>query len=145
MPGACTSDWLASHVPGARELIAWFGYWPSFHDAEVTSIELVRSGVSRISVHTFEATNELNQKGQYICRKHVIVEFLLGGISSLDLNAFNHQNVISGLVLTQAEQGYTLELEGCYGVDGAIAAESVEIKLAPGPPSDSLYLQESMP
>jgi hypothetical protein len=135
-----TADWLALQIPGAKDLIEWFGYWPPFHDAEVMSIELVRSGRSRVSVHVFETTGEVTRQGQYVCRNHVIVRFLLGGIRSLELNDFNHQNVLGGLALAQADEGYTLELEGCYGVTGMITAESVEIELIPGAPPDSRYL-----
>jgi len=31
-------------VPGAAEIVNWFGYWPTFHDAEIVSIELKRAG-----------------------------------------------------------------------------------------------------
>jgi len=140
MDQAQIPDWLVTEVPGAKDLISWFGSWPSFHDAEVISIELVRSGPSRIAVHAFERTRELDPNGFYVCRKHVIVTFLLSGIQSLRLEHFNHQNVLAGLWLTRAEEGYTLELEGCFGADGSIAAESICIEFAPGAPADSQYL-----
>jgi hypothetical protein len=137
-----TSVWLSSRIPGASDFVAWFGYWPSFHDAEVTSIELVRSGASRVTVHVFEATDEVNAKGQYVCRRHAVVSFFVNGIRELTLTAFNQQNVLSGLQLDSVEQGYRLTLEGCYGVDGLITAESVRIEFAAGAPSDSQYLSE---
>jgi hypothetical protein len=138
-------DWLASQVPGASDLIAWFGYWPSFHDAEVTSIELVRSGTSRVSVHTFGSTGEIDAKRHYVCTKHVVVSFLLNGISELELTDFNHQNVLACLLLTRVERGYELKLQGLFGVDGVITAESVSIELVAGAPPDSQYLTEGMP
>lgn len=52
---------VASEVPGAAELIAWFGYWPSFHDAEV--FELVQqSDSSRVRLHTWEMTDQVNER-----------------------------------------------------------------------------------
>jgi hypothetical protein len=137
-------DWLAS-IPGANEVIAWFGYWPSFHDAEVTLIELARSDPSRVDVHAFESTEEINAKGQYVSRNHAVVSFLVGGIQELTLTGFNHQNVLSGLRLARVEEGYQLTLEGCYGIDGVITAESLRIALRPSVPPDSQYLTEGKP
>ena len=85
--------WLAYGAPGAAELIKWFGYWPSFHDAEVTSIELVRSGSSRVSVHAWEITREVDTEDFFVCHKHGVVNFLLEGIRELELADLNEQNV----------------------------------------------------
>lgn len=38
---------VTDEVPVSSELIRWFGYWPSFHDAEVLEIELRRTGHSK--------------------------------------------------------------------------------------------------
>jgi len=40
----------APDIPGAADVIAWFGYWPHFHDAEVLSITLDRSGESQVAI-----------------------------------------------------------------------------------------------
>jgi len=40
-------------IPGADAVDAHFGYWPTFHDAEVESIFLHRSETSRIVVKAF--------------------------------------------------------------------------------------------
>jgi hypothetical protein len=34
-------------VEGAKNLRDWFGYWPNFHDAEVISLHLNRSAISK--------------------------------------------------------------------------------------------------
>jgi hypothetical protein len=68
-------------VPGASDLFAWFGYWPTFHDGEVLSLHLDRAGVSHLRVHTWERTNDLDSLRSYVVRKHVIVTFFLEGIS----------------------------------------------------------------
>ncbi|MBI1792171.1 MAG: hypothetical protein HYR60_32000 [Acidobacteria bacterium] len=54
---------LTGEVPGTSELIAWFGYWPSFHDAEVLDLELHRTGQSTIRIHAFETTGQVNTQG----------------------------------------------------------------------------------
>ena len=130
---------VTDEVPGASELTRWFGYWPSFHDAEVLDLELHRAGYSTVRIHTFEMTSEIDTQGFFIFTKHVIVEFILEGVKNLHLDDFNAQNVISGLDLKQTAEGFELVLEGCYGVEGTITADRIRIQIQPGPPIDSQY------
>ena len=124
-------------APGASDLVAWFGYWPSFHDAEVLSIHLNRSGESSVAIQTWHRTNEVDDRGYFIATKHVLVTFMLEGIQSVQLNDFNHQNVISGLSMEEISEGYRLTLHPCFGAEGTIDAEHVRITLQPGSPPSS--------
>ena len=49
-------------IPGAAELNDWFGYWPTFHDAEIISLHLSRSDSCSLRVHTWEMTKEVDEK-----------------------------------------------------------------------------------
>lgn len=126
-------------IDGVESLISWFGYWPSFHDAEVLTIELARSGTSAIRVHAFEMTHAVNQQGFFVSTKHIVVKFLFEKIGNVHLDGFNGQNVISSLSLLQCEGGYRLSLGPCYGVEGSLTAASIRIELDPGIPDDSIY------
>jgi hypothetical protein len=64
-------------VPGASDLMSWFGYWPSFHDAEVFSIHLNRSGESTVAIQTWHRTDEVDERGRFMATKHVLVTFVL--------------------------------------------------------------------
>jgi len=132
-------------IPGSSELIAWFGYWPTFHDAEVLRIELDRSGLSTIRVHAFEATSKVNSQGEYGCVKHVVVTFVLEEIKTLQLDSFNRQNVLNGVLLEHTSEGYQLTLSGCYGVGIILTINRMRIELEPGPPPDSQYRVVSLP
>jgi len=121
-------------INGAQELYDWFGSWPSFHDAEVVKLHLNRSGRSALAIHTWEMTKRVDSKGYYELEKHVVVEFILEGISALSLEGFSGQNVIFGLAIDKIETGFLLTLDPCYGLSGSIAAESVFIRLTPGKP-----------
>jgi hypothetical protein len=123
-------------VDGAEKLYAWFGYWPSFHDAEVVEMHLSRSSSSSLAVHTWEMTSEVDKQGYYALTKHIVVEFVLKGISSLDLSGFNHQNVLSDLGLEKFDSGFRLTLGPCSGLAGAIEANEISIRLVPGKPQD---------
>jgi Immunity protein 50 len=126
-------------VPGAREVVELYGYWPSFHDAEVVCLELNRLGRSRIQVHTFEMTDEVDGRGYYVIEKHALVSFLLESVSTLQLDGFNDQNVISGLGLKKTAIGFELLLGGCYGIEGRIACAQLSIEMKPGIPEQSIY------
>jgi hypothetical protein len=123
-------------VAGAEALIQWFGKWPSFHDAEVLSLELNRVGASCVRIHTWEMTNEIDANGFYVLRKHVIVSFFLDRLKDIELADFSSQNVIFGLVVTRSAEGLQLLLYPCYGVGGTLTAEAIRVEIEPGKPVD---------
>ena len=126
-------------VEGAKNLRDWFGFWPSFHDAEVIELYLRRSSHSSMRIHTWETTNEVDPQGHYLMAKHVVVEFLLKDISRLRLNDFNNQNVLNGLVLEKVEEGFRLILHDCYGFGGEVEAKEISIRICPGKPPDAHF------
>jgi hypothetical protein len=121
-------------VAGSQALIEWFGRWPSFHDGEILSISLNRSGSSCVRIHTWETTKEVHENGYFILRKHVIVSFFLDGLTDLELNGFSPQNVISGLSVQRSASGLQLLLNPCYGIAGALTAETIRTEFEPGKP-----------
>jgi hypothetical protein len=123
-------------IDGAQELYDWFGYWPDFHDAEILSLHLNRSGSSPLAIHTWVLTGEIDERNFYVRTKHVTVEFSLSGISDLNLNGFSIQNVIGDLYIEKASGGFRLTLGPCYGLAGTIVAEKISIRLNPGQATD---------
>jgi len=83
-----------SAIAGAQELDDWFGCWPAFHDAEIIGQHLNRTGFSSLTVHTWQMTKELDEEGYCVQTKHVVVEFILSGVSgwSVVLRPGTHQN-----------------------------------------------------
>ena len=130
---------ILAEIQNASALVEWFDFWPSFHDAEVLSILLKREGESCVKVHAFAGTSDLDASGHYVCIKHVTVNFLLEGVSTVQLDGFNNQNVISGLGLEKRDDGYELKLYGCYGVEGWLVSNRVRLVLEPGIPQGSQY------
>ena len=121
-------------INGAEELYDWFGFWPSFHDAEVVKLHLNRRGASNLLIHIWEMTKNVDSKGYYELVKHVVVEFTLEGVSALSLEGFSGQNVIFGLAIDRIEAGFRLTLDPCYGLSGSIVAQGVFIRFTPGKP-----------
>ncbi len=147
---------IYDQIPGGQALLDWFGYVPSFHDAEIVGLDLRRTGQSLLRIHYFIApyVTEHEQGGSYVFEKHAVVTFALEDIMDLQLNGFSHQNVIGGLTLrratdrgranyyslNQSPEDIEIELEPCYGLDGFIRAKRVSISLEPGiPEGPSVY------
>jgi hypothetical protein len=134
---------IVETLPGAEKLITWMGCWPSFHDAEILSLELNREGVSLLQIHTWNLLSDVDGQGFLKTDKHCIVTFLLEEIFNLEFVQFNHQNVIFGLEIDKQGDGYRLTLSPCYGLAGFIDARSIRLKFDPGIPRGSMYQSKS--
>ncbi|HEX8896508.1 MAG TPA: hypothetical protein VF783_24540, partial [Terriglobales bacterium] len=53
-------------IAGAPELYDWFGRWPQFHDAEVLSPHLNRTGSSVLTVHAWDMRDKVDSDGFYV-------------------------------------------------------------------------------
>lgn len=125
-------------VAGGAELLDWFGRVPSFHDAEIIDLHLKRGDISKLRIDAWNMTEKV-KKGYLIAEKHAVVEFSLDRITYLDLDEFNHQNVIAGLILSREDRHegatvYQISLEPCYGLAGIIRAEGVSVSYSPRNP-----------
>jgi hypothetical protein len=124
----------ARGIPGADQIVSWFGHWPSFHDSEVLQINLNRKGQSLIRLHAFRMTKQVDETGHFVLDRHAIVTFRLEGVSDLELVDFSGKNVIFGLSLESVEAGLKMTLEPCYGVAGYVVARQISVSLEPGAP-----------
>lgn len=132
-------------IVGAAQLVAVFGYWPSFHDAEVLWMRLDRrphgegyGPTLEALVHAFEMTNEVSTDGYYILRHHVLVHLLFREVVDLRLEGFNNQNALMGLTLSdlrgrQFERVvWEVRFDSAHGVDASFQCHSVEVvRVAP--------------
>ncbi len=134
-----TEDELRSSVPGSASFIDWFGYWPMFHDAEVVSCELQRAAASRVVVHTFEMTKEIDANGFYVLDKHALVTFLLSGLQAVEVADFNDQNALWALALTKVEDQFVLTFDPSHGLSGKLAAKQLHIEWVRGKPAEGVY------
>jgi hypothetical protein len=137
-------------VPGGQDLLAWFEGRPRFHDAEIIRLDLRRRSESTLDIHFCVGTGEVDARGYFVLDKHVVVTFAIEEIVDLELDGFNHQNVIYNLELSHAKSrperepyvlgaspgDYEIELEDCYGMSGFIRCKKVAIRLTPGKPGD---------
>jgi hypothetical protein len=150
-----------SQLPGGREVIEWFGGVPHFHDAEIVSLTLDRSGPSRLAVHFFRLQHSPAFRPNVMRPANdAIITFEFDHIVDLSLEGFSPQNVIYGLTVRRAKpdperapyfgidsspDDYEIELEPCYGLAGKIRAKSVVLSLVLGIPERPRPLATSQP
>jgi hypothetical protein len=91
-------------------VLSAFGYWPSFHDAEIHWLKLERMNETyqgyfspdiEFLIHGWEMTSEITESGYYKLQKHHLVHFKFEDIFDIELDGFNHQNAILGLKITK--------------------------------------------
>jgi hypothetical protein len=128
-------------IEGAQKLIAVFGYWPSFHDAEVLWLRMDRRPVREdvygptleMMVHTFEITSEVGPDGAYVLRHHVLVHLRFQFVNLMKLKDFNHQNDLYGIHFKDIRANqweladFEITLEGDWGLDGSFLCKAVEV------------------
>jgi hypothetical protein len=138
-------------IKGSEKIISVFGYWPSFHDAEILEVSLHRKFVGTGSpaltarVHVFEMTNEVSNGGYFVCRYHSIVTLRFYAIADLVLENFNHQNALSGLDIEEiASGGFSVSFDEAFGMDSSFNCQAIElVDLEPGIPFGSVHVPKA--
>jgi len=118
---------VPSTLSGKDAVVQWFGGCPDFHDAEVVSLTLARSGESLLRVYPYHPA------------KPAMVDFVLEQVTDLELADFSVQNVISSLSVEartdQTGEGVTrINMGPCFGLNGWIDAKRVRLQVIPGEP-----------
>jgi hypothetical protein len=114
-----------------------FGYWPSFHDAPVLDFGYTPdgAGVIQFTLHGWEMTPEVDERGYFKLMKHHLVDFAFQGISEADLERFTSmENILFGLGFSTPEEfteagKFRVQLDSAMGGDlcGCFCARSGEI------------------
>ncbi len=142
-----TLDILVEH---SDRLMPYFaGAWPSFHDAEIISIDLWRGDVCpeqnswigaaiTVKILVLEATQP---DASHAGNDH-LVTLLFHDVDDIKLVGFNHQNAINGLTFSQEARGEGLtptirvEFVRGFGADISFQCLRVEVlQVEPYPPS----------
>ena len=131
-------------IGGSEKLTDIFGYWPSFHDAEVLELHLWRGYVEpkkdififpvlTLKVHVWEMTSEVDSNGYFVLRHHTLVTLRFREIEDLRIEAFNHQNAIFGLTIVQRVREsnvspyFSVELKRAFGIDSTFKCLGIEV------------------
>ncbi|UOQ74161.1 Imm50 family immunity protein [Hymenobacter cellulosilyticus] len=120
-----------SRIIGHEIIRAHFGYWPTFHDAEITKAAFEANPGHwpsvRFTIAAFEMTAEVDAKGYYQQAKHCTIELLFEGVREIEFEGFSHQNVILSLEFEQNESQIHCTLDSSAGLDAFIVAQQVSV------------------
>jgi hypothetical protein len=124
-------------IENAEALSDVFGYWPSFHDAEVVRIALDRSGPQGptldAAIHVFHMTSDVDASGHFVLTHHTLVVLRFTKIVLRDLHGFNSQNSLSGLNIvaidpTQNEgRRYGVGWDANWGIEADFDCQSITV------------------
>ena len=138
-------------IENAEAITSIFGYWPSFHDAEVLELTLRREPAGRVSlvacIHVFEMTNQVKTDGYFLCQKHSIVTIAFEDADEVVAEGFNHQNALSQLRIEANDPDGPLSVafEGAYGLEASLTCRAIRVaSITPGIPAGSVYSSEKV-
>jgi hypothetical protein len=130
-----------SRIINHEVVIQRFGYWPSFHDAEVLKVTFEAHPGYRATVtflmETHEFINKLNTRGQYKQVNNCLIELQFTGIKEMHFDGFDHQNVVFDLTLKESKGNIECTFDSSIGlVASVVAEEALVLKLIPTEEND---------
>ena len=119
------------HLKGFERLIknkekveGLYGYWPSFHDAEIISINAIRSNagenttakvIVELNYWNTKTVNEGTAEFNYVKENDSIITLEFCDVWNFETEGFNHQNVIDQLNINSIGSGLEVEFESIFG------------------------------
>jgi hypothetical protein len=127
-------------IKNSERLVSIFGYWPSFHDAEVIWMRLERRATSlgrgptvETLIHTFEMTSEVNSAGFYVLRNHVLAHLRFSRVREFVSCDFNHQNALLALSIKDISHrqmeyiNFEVTFDAAFGLEASFQCQDIEI------------------
>jgi len=122
---------VPTYIRNHEALLNVFGYWPSFHDANVLAYvgpTATRQTVD-LGLHTSEMTSEVDAKGYFVLREHVLVTFRFSNVHDSALERFDSGNILFATNISHDSDAPSLrvELDSVMDLSGSFAARSAEV------------------
>lgn len=119
-------------LQNAHLLIDTLGKIPSFHDAEVIRVTLMREyGGEKapamevlIEVHSYTRVD--NDPDKTFIRNYFQVSLIFTGIFGLKLENFNHQNVLGDLIISDFSRDHLERLRGDHRLLGLVSKQQID-------------------
>lgn len=115
------------HFENAAELERVFGFWPSFHDAEVIRATFETSGEDsptlQLVVYVFEMTPEVDGKGYFVLKNQTEVTMTFTRVAVSRFQWFHQQNVLQDLGIEDIPPAdhegrrFRIDLPSCVGLE----------------------------
>ncbi|MDX8524996.1 Imm50 family immunity protein [Mesorhizobium sp. MSK_1335] len=125
-------------IEGAKALIDWLGFVPSFHDARLIGIELSSNQSGWLRLEAFRMTDKIDKDGYFILDRHVLVTLTLGEIKAVSLDHFTTTGIVGHMRITRTDKRYRIAWDSSYGVEGSITAKSLRIDFVPSHPEPAV-------
>ncbi|RTQ53388.1 hypothetical protein EJV47_01200 [Hymenobacter gummosus] len=122
---------VISRIINADLVRQHFGYWPAFHDAEVTKATFESNSGFWPSV-TFlltasEMAKKVDETGYRGLTKRCDIELQFTGVQEIAFHDFSHQNVLLSLMLEEDGRNIKCTFGSSTGLDAIIVAEQVTV------------------
>lgn len=109
-------------IVNKRLIEEYYGYFPTFHDAEIRKVELDREIPSAIITMLDYSRDEMREaKNPSV---EIVVRIL--NITEIELRDFNYQNVLTSIVITEEENKINISINSVFGLSGRIVADRIE-------------------
>ena len=140
-------DSVEAFIVSSEKLTNVFGYWPSFHDAEVLELNFWRGDVEpevdryvfpvlKVVLHLWEMTDETsetNPKGFLVRRHHTLTTLSFSDVDEFRMEGFNHQNAILGLSIIRQERSqgpspvFAIHFDPAHGMGASFICSRIEV------------------
>lgn len=109
-----------------------FGYWPTFHDAEIMFVTLSRSlDISSssilVKVYAFETTSKVTEDGYYETIKHCIIDFEFTELAKNEIDGFNHQNAVLNIEFGREDEFLDCNIVNSVGISAYIQSKKINV------------------
>jgi hypothetical protein len=125
----------------SKKLTDIFGYWPSFHDAEILELTLWRGDVEpdvgryvfpvfQVRIHLWGLSNET---GSLTREHHTLATIRFHDVNEFRMEGFNHQNAILGLSITRQDRCsgpspvFAVHFNPAFGMGASFVCGRVEV------------------
>jgi hypothetical protein len=140
---------IAEHIEGAEKITKIFGYWPSFHDAEIINFNLWRGDVDEkrqtwvfpvltLLFHAMEGTKLVDEHGNSIHDTLITLRF--HSIDNLEVDGFNYQNAMYSLEIERKEKSngpspyFEVSFDPAFGIGASFTCLRIEVvEVTPAP------------
>lgn len=124
----------SSVIENSEIVEAIYGYWPSFHDAEILSITLQQqrdsnsaNAIIRLNYWETKIINEETSRFDYVLDKNMVITLEFRKVTDCCVEEFNHQNVIDELLIEKTVHGIEAEFIAIHGAGVTVSADSVSV------------------
>lgn len=121
---------MSDLVINKEKLVDFLGYFPTFHDDEILSVQFDRKGPTIfMEISTRQWTNEVDERGSLKYGKKGLITFRFDGVEQVKLEGeCLIQNVILDMWFTEHEQDVLTQIQSSFGLGGTIVSKSVMIE-----------------